>query len=385
MTNTSNITNMNSFNDQSVLAKLTGLDYFGLDQLDLDHVKKDISLSFIEYVVNQVFLEIGSFHNENVYREAMLYEFRSKGYTVSSEVSVPIKYKDTLLSYVHGRIDILLENDIVIELKAISTKDLVLATQQCKSYMKCLNKSKGYVINFSKTEKGRPVIQEINLDETNTSCAQNDIREISKGIQQNNKTIELILQKMENLENCIRTIHEKQENVRSNHLTTDIEIIKMQLNNLHTNAMSKKDNIVLLIDEKEKDETDAETDAETEDEDKEAEAESEEAESDSDQAETEEVEAEAPDEPQAKAEAKTEEEAEDEAEVEPEEEADAEADAQEEEADAEEEEEELFEIEIDDITYCTNNEETGVIYEVLKDGNVGKAVGYLKDGEPIFT
>jgi len=374
MTNTSNITNMNYFNDQSVLAKLTGLDYLGLDQLDLDHVKKDISLSFIEYVVNQVFLEIGSFHNENVYREAMLYEFRSKGYTVSSEVSVPIKYKDTLLSYVHGRIDILLENDIVIELKAISTKDLGLATQQCKSYMKCLNKSKGYVINFSKTEKGRPVIQEITLDETNT-CAENDIREISKGIQQNNKTIELILQKMENLEICIRGIHEKHENVPPNHLTNDIEIIKMQLNNLHINAM-KKDNIVLLIDEKEKDATDAETDAETEDEDKEAEADTD-------------SEAETEEEPQAEAETEKEPQADEyETEEEPQaDEAECEPDAEPEPAEpsAEEEEEELFEIEIDDITYCTNNEETGVIYEVLKDGNVGKAVGYLKDGEPIFT
>ena len=50
----------------------------------------------------------------------------------------------------------------------------------------------------------------------------------------------------------------------------------------------------------------------------------------------------------------------------------------------EEEEDDFFEIEIDDITYCTNNEETGIIYEVDKDGDIGKRIGYLKDGEPIF-
>lgn len=50
-----------------------------------------------------------------------------------------------------------------------------------------------------------------------------------------------------------------------------------------------------------------------------------------------------------------------------------------------EEEEELFEIEIDDITYYTNNEENGIIYEVTKDEEVGKKVGYLKDGEPYFS
>lgn len=49
----------------------------------------------------------------------------------------------------------------------------------------------------------------------------------------------------------------------------------------------------------------------------------------------------------------------------------------------EEEEEELFEIEIDDVTYCTNDENNGFIYE-FKNEEVGDKVGYFKDGEPIF-
>jgi hypothetical protein len=47
------------------------------------------------------------------------------------------------------------------------------------------------------------------------------------------------------------------------------------------------------------------------------------------------------------------------------------------------EEEELFEIDIDDVTYCTNDEENGSIYE-LKNGDVGDKVGYFKEGEPFF-
>jgi hypothetical protein len=50
----------------------------------------------------------------------------------------------------------------------------------------------------------------------------------------------------------------------------------------------------------------------------------------------------------------------------------------------EEEEEELFEIEIDDVTYCTNNDEAGFIYELSEDGDVGEKVGYFKDSEPFF-
>jgi len=77
------------------------------------------------------------------------------------------------------------------------------------------------------------------------------------------------------------------------------------------------------------------------------------------------------------------------------EEADAEADAEEEaeedadvEAEAEEkaaeEEEEYFEIEIDDITYFTNDEVNGFIYDTTEDGYLGDKVGVLKDGEPNF-
>ena len=50
----------------------------------------------------------------------------------------------------------------------------------------------------------------------------------------------------------------------------------------------------------------------------------------------------------------------------------------------EDEDEELFEIEIDGINYCTNNEDNGLIYLMTADGDVGEKVGYLKQGEPFF-
>ena len=53
--------------------------------------------------------------------------------------------------------------------------------------------------------------------------------------------------------------------------------------------------------------------------------------------------------------------------------------------DQEQSEEEVFEIEIDDITYFATDEENGILYEVDKDGEVGKKVGIIKDGEPIFS
>ena len=49
-----------------------------------------------------------------------------------------------------------------------------------------------------------------------------------------------------------------------------------------------------------------------------------------------------------------------------------------------EDEEDLEVITIDDIDYCTNNEENGFIWELTEDGEQGTKVGYLKDGEPFF-
>ena len=70
-------------------------------------------------------------------------------------------------------------------------------------------------------------------------------------------------------------------------------------------------------------------------------------------------------------------------EAEAEEEEEEEEEAEEEEVEAEEEE--VFEIEIDDITYFATHEENGILYEITTDGEVGKKVGIIKDGDVIFN
>ena len=55
-----------------------------------------------------------------------------------------------------------------------------------------------------------------------------------------------------------------------------------------------------------------------------------------------------------------------------------------EEDEEDEEDEEIFEIDIDDKTYCTNNDENGFIWELTNDGEQGDKVGYFKESEPFF-
>jgi len=66
------------------------------------------------------------------------------------------------------------------------------------------------------------------------------------------------------------------------------------------------------------------------------------------------------------------------------EEEDDEVETEKSESEDEKDEEEFFEIDIDDVTYCTNDEENGFIYQLSEDGDIGTKVGYLKEGEPFF-
>jgi hypothetical protein len=93
-----------------------------------------------------------------------------------------------------------------------------------------------------------------------------------------------------------------------------------------------------------------------------------------------------PEEDEAETETEEEDEEEEEEEGEEKKEEEEEEEEQEEEEEKEEagEDEEVFEIEIDDKIYYTNNDTNGIIYEALLNEEVGNKVGYIKDGEPFF-
>jgi len=118
----------------------------GIKKLSIYREYDDI----VEMVARKVYSEMGSGHNESLYRECMAYEFRKMDYKVGVEVAVPIVYDGSMLSYICGRLDIILDDRVIIELKAVSGKDMSGAKDQCKLYMRMMGKSDGYIINFVK-------------------------------------------------------------------------------------------------------------------------------------------------------------------------------------------------------------------------------------------
>ena len=74
-------------------------------------------------------------------------ELKRSGISFQSQVYTPIIYKDTNLGGVF-KIDILIENSVIVELKAAETM-IPLYKAQLLSYLKITSKPKGLLINFN--------------------------------------------------------------------------------------------------------------------------------------------------------------------------------------------------------------------------------------------
>ena len=84
---------------------------------------------------------------EKVYEICLQYELEKKGYTVSRQVKIPIHYDN--MTFDEGlQLDLLVEDRIVIEIKAIETVNPVWEAQII-SHLKLLDKRLGYLINFN--------------------------------------------------------------------------------------------------------------------------------------------------------------------------------------------------------------------------------------------
>ena len=83
---------------------------------------------------------------ESAYQECLFFELKKQGLNVKKEVSLPILYKDIKLD--HGyRIDLLVEDKIVLELKTVE-KFTDVHTAQILTYLKLGHFPLGLLINF---------------------------------------------------------------------------------------------------------------------------------------------------------------------------------------------------------------------------------------------
>ena len=101
-------------------------------------------------IVNAAFKvhkELGPGLLEKVYEACLVYEITKAGFEVKRQVEVPIIYDGvTLKEYL--RLDIIVENSIIIEVKAVDIVNPVW-NAQIISHLKLTNNELGFLINFN--------------------------------------------------------------------------------------------------------------------------------------------------------------------------------------------------------------------------------------------
>ena len=98
----------------------------------------------------EVHTELGCGLKEEAYEAALAWELTQRGHKVLRQVPCPVVYKGNVFCQDDEhpkRIDLLVDDKIVVELKAVCTMHPVFAAQ-CRTYLRMLNLSAGLVLNF---------------------------------------------------------------------------------------------------------------------------------------------------------------------------------------------------------------------------------------------
>jgi len=95
----------------------------------------------------KVHTELGPGLLESVYKECLYYELQQNGIYVEKEKALPVVYHDVKLDC-GFRIDLLVEKEIVVELKAVESLNNIHMAQ-ILTYLKLSDNSVGLLINFN--------------------------------------------------------------------------------------------------------------------------------------------------------------------------------------------------------------------------------------------
>jgi len=86
---------------------------------------------------------------ESIYEKCLIFELQERGFEVSSQIELPLLYKGHYLE-THLRLDLLVEDTVIVELKSIETF-IPLNSAQIISHLNLMDKPKGILINFNTT------------------------------------------------------------------------------------------------------------------------------------------------------------------------------------------------------------------------------------------
>ena len=101
----------------------------------------------IRGAIYDVYKNLGPGLLESVYEEALTYELKKRGLKVERQLEVPIKYDGQLLKTAL-RLDMLVEDKVIIELKSVKDMQEVFF-KQTRTYLRLMGLKLGILVNFS--------------------------------------------------------------------------------------------------------------------------------------------------------------------------------------------------------------------------------------------
>ena len=110
-----------------------------------DFPLKDITEKIISSAI-EVHSTLGPGLLENIYEEALAYEFELRSIRYEKQKEIGLKYKDRDIG--KHRIDFLVEDQVVIELKAVGTMHKIYEAQLL-TYLKAMERRVGLLVNFN--------------------------------------------------------------------------------------------------------------------------------------------------------------------------------------------------------------------------------------------
>lgn len=114
----------------------------------------------IRGAIFEVYNELGPGLFESVYQKVLYYELVHRGLDVLSEVGVPIYYKNEKIE-AGFRVDLLVKNKVLVELKSVETLQKV-HHKQVLTYLKLTNLKLGILVNFNSDNIAASIHRKVN-------------------------------------------------------------------------------------------------------------------------------------------------------------------------------------------------------------------------------
>ena len=114
----------------------------------------------IRGAIFKVYNTLGPGLLESVYEAALCYQLRQDGLAVATQVKIDVEYQGSILP-VDYRIDLLVEDTVIIELKSVEELKPV-HHKQLLTYLRLAHKPVGLLVNFNTADMERSIHRKIN-------------------------------------------------------------------------------------------------------------------------------------------------------------------------------------------------------------------------------